>query len=103
MQERTADRSPPYQVCHHLLHVLGALLHLIFGTSKLDDVTFVRRVWEVDDNLQEAVIYSKLKQMQELLCQTCKSWGDPTHPFSHSEKGNHVSSLWPKELSSHTY
>lgn len=52
------------------MHVLGALLHLIFGASKLDDVTLVRRVWEVDDNLQEGVIYSQLRQMQELLCQT---------------------------------
>lgn len=55
MEERIAHRSLPYQVCHHLLHVLGALLHLVFGTSELDNVTLVCRVWEVDDNLQETV------------------------------------------------
>lgn len=53
MEERTADRSFPYQVCHHLLHVLGTLLHFVFGTSELDNVTLVCRVWEVDNNLQE--------------------------------------------------
>lgn len=69
MQERT-DRTPSYQVCHHLLHVLGALLHLILGPSKLDDVALVRWIREVDDNLQGVIIDSKLKQTQELLCQT---------------------------------
>lgn len=42
----------------------------------------MRRVWEVDDNLQEAVIYSELKQMQELLCQTHAKVGGILHiPF----------------------
>lgn len=66
----------PYQVCHHLLHVLGALLHLIFGTSQLDNITLVRWVWEVDDNLQEAVNQSHLKPVQELLCQTQTKLGE---------------------------
>lgn len=55
----------PYQVCHHLLHVLGALLHLIFGTPQLDNITLVRWVWEVDDNLQEAVRVTSRK------CKNC--------------------------------
>lgn len=44
-----------YQVCHHLLHVLGAFFHLILGPSELNNVALVCRVWEVDDNLQEAI------------------------------------------------
>lgn len=52
------------------MHVLGALLHLVLGPSKLDDVALVRWIREVDDNLQGVIIDSKLKQTQELLCQT---------------------------------
>lgn len=68
----------PYQICHHLLHVLGAFFHFILGPSELDDVTFLRWVWKVDDNLQQIIgrlslMSSKMLNSQVHITQLLKS------------------------------
>lgn len=48
------DGKQPYQICHHLLHVLGAFFHLILGPSELNNITLLCWVWKVDDNLEQS-------------------------------------------------
>ena len=52
---RQKTEVPPYQVCHHLLHVFCAFLHLILGPSELNNIAFLCWVWKIDDNLEQMI------------------------------------------------
>lgn len=41
-----------YQVGNDFLEELGTFLHLVLRPSQLDDVTLLRRVGEIDNNLE---------------------------------------------------
>lgn len=41
-----------YQVSNDFLEELGAFLHLVLRPSQLDDVTFLCRVGEIDNDLE---------------------------------------------------
>lgn len=61
-RERQDDKNRgSYQVSDDFLEKLGAFLHLIFWTSQLDDVALLRRVGEIDNDLEGSeMIITKL-------------------------------------------
>lgn len=66
-------KTSPYQVGHHLLHVLCAFFHLILGPSELDNVTFLRWVWKVDDDLEQTITNSSSVTGSDWIPEQCPS------------------------------
>ena len=46
------DSGESYQVSNDFLEELGTFLHLVLRPSQLDDVALLRRVGEIDNNLE---------------------------------------------------
>lgn len=59
--EARPQKTGSYQVSNDFLEKLGAFLHLVFWTSQLDDVALLRRVGEIDNDLEgSGMIITKL-------------------------------------------